>query len=506
MPTANKDPLFRLIKSLTKPEKRHFRLYVNRTMGGTERKFLVLFDLIDKQEVYDQKQLLKKLPGKTTRSKLSNLKRHLFKQLLTSLRLTYINKLIDIEIREQLDFARILYSKGLYMESLRILERIKDTANEHNQDILHLQILEFQKLIESRHITRSRQVEKKMERLLEESTLRSRITQTASEMVNLYIQIHGYYIVYGFASTPEQKQALQRAWQQMKPEQQHRFSDTFFEKAYRFQSYLWYRYIQLDFNGALSHAQEWVTLFGLHDPMKFKDPDLYLRSLYYLLTLLYLTDDSEQHQKYLQQLNRYVEEINEHLNPNSQHVRFVYQNLSQLNAHFLAKDYQQAHELSKKISQNLAQHRELMDDHRILLFYYKFAAAAFGAGQYETALEHLHPILHQGTKNPLREDIEINARLLELLCLYELDQLDRMGYRLTSFSRSVLTNKQATTLQLATYRLLHHLLKNYATDQQPYLQKQHQFFQSKAALPQEKMFLKYLNVIEWLKRSTSFRS
>ena len=218
MPTKKKDPLFRLVKSLTKPEKRHFKLYANRTMGDQERKFMVLFDLLDKQESYDEQHLLQKLPGKTTKGRLANLKRHLFKQLLTSLRLTYINKQIDIEIREQLDFARILYSKGLYMESLRLLERIKGIAIDHHQDILHLEIIEFQKLIESRHITRSRQVEKKMERLLEESTLRSRITQTASEMINLNIQIHGYYIVHGFATTTEEVQALNKAWRNMQPE------------------------------------------------------------------------------------------------------------------------------------------------------------------------------------------------------------------------------------------------------------------------------------------------
>ena len=40
--------------------------------------------------------------------------------------------------REQLDFARILYGKGMYMQALKILERIKQTALEHQQDILHL--------------------------------------------------------------------------------------------------------------------------------------------------------------------------------------------------------------------------------------------------------------------------------------------------------------------------------------------------------------------------------
>ncbi|MEZ4986820.1 MAG: hypothetical protein R2795_17580 [Saprospiraceae bacterium] len=133
MSENNKDPLFRLIKSLSSAEKRHFRLYANRTNLAGEKKFVQLFDLIDKQTNYDEDLLIKKMPGTQTKGQLFNTKRHLYGELLTSLRLIYINKQIDIEIREQIDFARILYSKGMYMEGLRILERIKGVAVEHHR-------------------------------------------------------------------------------------------------------------------------------------------------------------------------------------------------------------------------------------------------------------------------------------------------------------------------------------------------------------------------------------
>lgn len=498
MSTKKKDPLFRLIKTLTKPEKRHFRLYANRTMGDQQRKFMVLFDLLDKQDTYDEQQLLQKLPGKTTKGRLANLKRHLLKQLLTSLRLTYINKQIDIEIREQLDFARILYSKGLYMESLRLLERIKGIAIDHHQDILHLEIIEFQKLIESRHITRSRQVEKKMERLLEESTLRSRITQTASEMINLNIQIHGYYIVHGFAITPEEVQALNKAWRNMQPEHfNNRFADTFFEKTNRFQSYLWYRYIQLDFKGALSHAMEWVMLFQVHKSMQHKDPDLYMRSLYYLLVFLFLTDDAPTYKRYLKELEKYVAANYPQLNPNSQHVSFVYRGLSHFNYYFLRGDYRAALKFAKELSTDLQKHRPLMDEHRVLLFYYKSAAAAFGSKAYEEALVYLHPILHQRDK-PLRKDLEINARLLELLCLFETEEFDRMSYRLISFGRSVVKAKEVTPLQREAHKMLRALIQLTPEDTQRFFKSQLKTFKKGLKEPRELLFLKYLNLVEWM--------
>ena len=156
------DPLFTLIKSLNKAEKRNFTIYVGRLSQGPETKFLALFQMMEKQKKYDEGEIKKKLPIENM-TQFANLKRHLFTQILISLRLIHTGKHIDLQIREQLDFARILYARGMYMQSLHLLEKIKSTAVANHQDVLHLEILEFQKLIETRHITRSRQVLNKME-------------------------------------------------------------------------------------------------------------------------------------------------------------------------------------------------------------------------------------------------------------------------------------------------------------------------------------------------------
>jgi len=52
------------------------------------------------------------------------------------------------------DHARILYNKGLYLQSLRTLDRIKENAKAHNQVTFLLQVLFFEKKIEAWHITR----------------------------------------------------------------------------------------------------------------------------------------------------------------------------------------------------------------------------------------------------------------------------------------------------------------------------------------------------------------
>ena len=55
-----KDNLFVLIKSLSKSEKRQFKLYVGRLGVNEDSKFLMLFNILDKLSVYDEAVILKK--------------------------------------------------------------------------------------------------------------------------------------------------------------------------------------------------------------------------------------------------------------------------------------------------------------------------------------------------------------------------------------------------------------------------------------------------------------
>src|SRR5687767_3978237 len=106
MPNRSAEPLFQLIKSLQKSEKRNFKLYIKRNSSNEDLKIVQLFDALDKMTEYDETNLLKKLPA-IKKQQLSNIKAHLYKQLLASLRLLESGSNIDIQLREQLDYARI---------------------------------------------------------------------------------------------------------------------------------------------------------------------------------------------------------------------------------------------------------------------------------------------------------------------------------------------------------------------------------------------------------------
>ena len=156
MPNRSTDSLFQLIHSLQKSEKRNFKLYVQRNSSSPDLKVVQLFDALDKMKDYDEKELINKTVS-IKKEQLSNMKAHLYKQILASLRVLENNENIDIQLHEQLDYARILYNKGLYLQSLKILDRVKENAITYNQMTFLIEVLFLEKKIETLHITRSMQ-------------------------------------------------------------------------------------------------------------------------------------------------------------------------------------------------------------------------------------------------------------------------------------------------------------------------------------------------------------
>src|SRR5690606_40682583 len=111
----------------------------------------------------DEALLLKKVPS-VSKAQLSNTKALLYRQILSSLRVLKEDRNIDQQLHEMLDFARILYNKGLYHQTLKMLEKIKDMARTHYQLTYLQQALFFEKKIEALYITRSLTTKRSEER------------------------------------------------------------------------------------------------------------------------------------------------------------------------------------------------------------------------------------------------------------------------------------------------------------------------------------------------------
>lgn len=150
--SGKQEPVFDLIRSMSKAEKRNFKLYATRLSGNQEAKFVTLFDCMDSLDEYDEAKILQRCPIK--KEQLPNMKAHLYKQILVSIRLLDVQRTVPMQLREQIDFARILYDKGLFRQSSKMLDKAKETALANEQYTAAIDIIDFRKKMDTLSVAR----------------------------------------------------------------------------------------------------------------------------------------------------------------------------------------------------------------------------------------------------------------------------------------------------------------------------------------------------------------
>jgi hypothetical protein len=429
MPNRSSDSLFQLIKSLEKSEKRNFKLYVKRNSTSEDLKIIQLFDALDKMDQYDEEQLLRKNKG-IRKQQLSNAKAHLYRQILSSLRLIRNEENIDIQLHEQLDHARILYNKGLYLQSLKMLDRIKENAKSHNQVTFLLQVLFFEKKIEALHITRSMQ--DRADRLTAEVDVVNGELRLMSSLSNLALQLYSWYIRNGLARNEKDEIAVQQFFERHIPADLSN-CQGFYEKLYQYQSFCWYAFIRQDFLMYYRYTQKWVDLFAREPFMIGIETAHYIKGMHNLLSAHF---DLLNAQKFVEELAVFEEFSRSPVvthNHNNVIQTFVYLHISKLNRHFLDGTFTEGLALVPVIEQKLKEYEIYLDRHRILVFYYKIACLYFGSGDYGHTIDYLNKIINW--KVDLRTDLQCYSRLLHLIAHYELGNFALLEYLTKSVYR-----------------------------------------------------------------------
>ncbi|MBD0350403.1 MAG: hypothetical protein ICV65_04520 [Flavisolibacter sp.] len=448
MPNRSTDALFQLVHSLQKSEKRNFKLYVTRNSSSEELKSVQLFDALDKMSEYDEELLLKRTPG-IKKQQLSNIKANLYKQILASLRLLENDENIDILLHEQLDFARILYNKGLYLQSLKMLDKMKETAKAHNQLHILVQVLFLEKKIESLHITRSMQdradrLSGESDKVLERLTLLTRLS-------NLALQLYSWYIKHGHARSKGDETAIKQFFSDHLPAEAAR-AEGFYEKLYLYQSYTWYAFIRHDFLQYYRYTQKWVDLFTEQPLMIGIETGNYIKGVHNLLNAHFVLQNYQKFDAALKEFERFAQSKAVTENENNRIQVFVYLYTSKINQHFLHGTFKEGLALVPEIEEKLQEYALFLDRHRVLVFYYKIASLYFGSGDYAKTIDYLNKIIHW--KVDLRNDLQCYARLLHLIAHYELGNYDLMEYLIKSVYRFMAKMENLSQVEEAIFHFL----------------------------------------------------
>lgn len=492
MPKRSTDELFQLIKSLEKAEKRNFKLFVQRNATTPDMKTVQLFDTLDKLDDYDEDALLKKNPD-IKKQQLSNLKAALYRQIMASLRILKDDNNIQLQLHELMDYARILYNKGLYLQSLKALERIKQDAKTYHQLTYCLQALMFEKKIEALYITRS--IENRAEILSKEvADVTDRITMIGT-LSNLSLQLYSWYIKLGHARDDKDRIAVKAFFESNLPKNIN-YYDAFYIRHYLYQCYAWYGFILQDLLMYYRYCQKWVDAFEKEPYMKNVDTQLYIKGMHNLLNAHFLLLNYDKFNCTLKQFESFYESKEANSNDNNRIQSFIYLYVAKVNKHFLEGNFTEGLKLVPEIEGKIDEYRLKMDRHRVLVFYYKIACLYFGSGNNEKTIEYLNRIINW--KVDLRTDLQCYSRLLHLIAHYELGNYDLLEYLIKSVYRFMANMQNLSVVEEEIFRFLR---KSFHLDKK---QVKSAFVVLKGKLekykdnPLENRSFMYLDIISWL--------
>lgn len=197
--------LFDLIKSLTKSEKRFFKL--SSSLQSGDKNYVKIFDTIDTQNEYDEEAIKTEFKDETFIQHFPSEKNHLYKLILKSLRNYYADQSISSILRQEIKNIEILLKKGLYKEGHKFLQRAKKLATEHEKFYYVFELINMEKQLleedyESGEFTRD------LNELVKEETEVIEKLRNLAEYHIIYSRINYVFRKEGFTHNEEERQIV----------------------------------------------------------------------------------------------------------------------------------------------------------------------------------------------------------------------------------------------------------------------------------------------------------
>ncbi|MEO2052841.1 MAG: hypothetical protein ABGX00_13870, partial [Allomuricauda sp.] len=212
---------------------------------------------------------------------------------------------------------------------------------------------------------------------------------------------------------------------------------------------------------------------------------------------LFFVKYASQFKETLDRLEAQVEHPDFPQNDNIASLAFLYINTNKLNLHFLEGTFEKGLYLVNIIEYGIKKHRQRIDEHHIMLLYYKIACLYFGNGDNKNCIVYLKRII--SNKNlKMREDLMCFARVLSLVAHYEAGMDYHLEVQLKSTYKFLLKMNDLHAVQKEMIKFLRNLGDIYPTDLKNEFQKLYNELKKYENHPYEKRAFLYLDILSWL--------
>jgi tetratricopeptide (TPR) repeat protein len=421
--------LFKLVKSLSKSEKRFFKL--SSSLQSGDKNYLKIFDAIDKQGIYDEEALKSEFKKETFIKHLPSEKNHLYKLILKSLRSFYSEQSVSSLLKQEIKNVEILYNKALYRECEKFVSRAKEIAEEHEKFYYWYELISWQKkLLEEAY--EEGEFSTNLDALVEEEEKVIAKLRNLAEYQVVYSKINLIFRSGGFTRNEQERKVVESI------ADYHLIKGKNTAISTRASSMCYYikglcAATNRNYDDSFQFFNRTREILDNNPKIKEDSPQRYVMTLFHLLRCYTDSKDFENAERLISDLRNLVGKKG--FNSTDITVRiFTNTYNQQLNLLHVMGDFQKAVDLIPEIEQGKLAFSDKISKEQEITLLYNTAYSYFGIGEYKKALSYLNDVLNDNEQN-LRQDLYSFSRLLNLILHYELENYDFLEYVIKSTNR-----------------------------------------------------------------------
>ena len=446
--------LFKLIKSLTKSEKRFFKL--SSSLQSGEKNYLKIFDFIESQAVYDENELKEAFKDETFIKHLPSEKNHLYKLILKSLRSFYSEQSISSSLKQEIKNVEILYNKALYKECEKFVSRAKETAKKYEKFYYWFELISWEKkLLDSAY--EAGEFGTDLDKLVEEEEMVIAKLRNLAEYTIIYSKINLIFRSGGFTRNEKERQVVADI------ADYHLIKGKNTALSTKAASICYYikglcAATNRNYDDSFQFFNRTKEILDNNPAIKVDASQRYVMTLIHLLRCYNDSGDFEESKALIEE----IRDLQGKKGFNSIDISVrIFANTYNQELVLLHKlgEFEKSVELAQSIEKKQESFDEKVSKEMEVLLTYNKAYSYFGIGDYKRALSYLNEVLNDNEQN-LRQDVYSFARLFNLVIHYELENYDFLEYVVKSTNRYLSKHERDYQIENACIKYIRKLSKS----------------------------------------------
>lgn len=443
----SKPAVIRLVKSLSKSEKRHFKLFTKKQSG--KKDYLDLYDLIDQSDFTDRDMLEEKFKKLHPRSSIDNAARYLLRVLTDCLIQSKVKEDGLFQLLYGMLRINILRERNLPEEGFRELKKLQTVAITTQEQLLQFLLSRYEREYFAELGFQDVSEESLIEIQMEARNILRDIRNT-NEHYSLHELLRHRLIYSGKAQSKEDKKQLDDLLLSEMSIVNSRIKDNLESQKLHllFQSFFFTNIG--DYKSALKTFYELNRLFEKNSHLLNNPPLGYFSSLDGIL-------DSLRVMGYFDKMDFYIKKLQQ-LNNSSfpEYYRFIIHKtimIYQLSVYIGTNEFETALQYIKDSDSNLLRAYSMVDDEKQneLLFY--IALVNYKVNNLKKTQKYINEITMVRKVNE-RSLIYRASRLLSMLVHYEEKDFEYLDYEIRSYKRSFKNGHRALQTEMLIFKVI----------------------------------------------------